>query len=71
MKHVSVSVKIILHAKKIIVKIPAHVLVRILLITADTSLIDCDKIISVMDIVSAKMTDIATNVSINYHTKKV
>ena len=43
---------------------------------ADTSVIACDEIISVMAIVSTKMTDtIATNVmstaSINYHSKKV
>ena len=39
---------------------------------ADTSVIMCDEIISVMDIVSKKMTNtIATNVSINCHTKKV
>ena len=39
---------------------------------ADTSVIACDEIISAMDIVSTKMTNtIATNVSINCHTKKV
>ena len=35
-------------------------------------MIECDEIISVMDIVSTKMTNtIATNVSINYHNKKL
>ena len=43
---------------------------------ADISVIDCDEIIAVMDIVSTKKTNIiATNVmsytSINYHSKKV
>ena len=36
----------------------------------DTSVIECDEIISVMDIVSTKKTHtIATNVSTNCHTK--
>ena len=39
---------------------------------ANTSVIACDDIVSVMDIVSTKMTNTrATNVSINCHTKKV
>ena len=39
---------------------------------ADTSVISCDENISVMDIVSTKMTNtIATYASINFHTKKV
>ena len=39
---------------------------------ADTSVIACDEIISVMDIASTKMTNtIATNVSVNCHNKKV
>ena len=38
----------------------------------DASVIVCDEILSVMDIVSTKMTNtIATNVSINCHSKKV
>ena len=38
---------------------------------ADTSMIVCDEIISVMDIVSTKTTKtIAANASINYHNKK-
>ena len=41
-------------------------------IIADTSVIACDKIISVMDIVSTKMRNtIATNVSINSNDNKV
>ena len=39
---------------------------------ADTSVIACDEIVSVMDIVSTKMTNtIATNVTKNWHSKKV
>ena len=39
---------------------------------ADTSVIACDEPISVMDIVSTKMTNTkATNVLINWHIKKV
>ena len=39
---------------------------------ADTSVIACDELISAIDIVSRKMTNtIATNVSINCHTKKL
>ena len=42
---------------------------------ADTSVIECDEILTVVDIVSTKKTNnIATNVtstaSINYHSKK-
>ena len=38
---------------------------------ADTSVIACDESISVMDIVSTKMTTtIETNISINFHPKK-
>ena len=37
---------------------------------ADTSVIACDEVISVMDIVSTKRTNtIATNVSVNCHKK--
>ena len=38
---------------------------------ADTSVTMCDEIISVMNIVSTKMTTLATNISINFHTEKV
>ena len=39
---------------------------------ADTSVIEFDEIISIMDILSTKMTNtIATNASINCHNKKV
>ena len=39
---------------------------------ADSSVVACDEIISIMNIVSTKMTDaIAANVSINCHNKKV
>ena len=38
----------------------------------DTSVIACDEITSVMDIVSTKMTDtIATNTSINFYSKNL
>ena len=41
-------------------------------IIADTSVISCDEIISVMDILSTKQTNtIATNVSINCYSEKV
>ena len=69
MKHVNVSVKVIVHAKKTIVGILAHVFVRTI---SDTSVITCDEIISVMDIVSTKMTNtVSTNASVNSHIKKV
>ena len=68
------EVKIIVSTKKIIVGILAHVLVRIakyLKSIADTSVITCNEIIFVMDIVSTKMTNtIATNVLINSNDKK-
>ena len=74
-KHVNVNVKIVISAKKIIVGILAQVFVRTASING-TSVIGFDKIKSVMDIVSKKITDtIATNVmstaSINYHCKNV
>ena len=38
---------------------------------ADTSVITCDEVISVMDIVSTKMTNtIATNLTKHFHSKK-
>ena len=75
MKHVNVSVKIMVYAKKIVVGILADEFVRIASIyksIADASLIVCEKFISVMDIVSTKMTNIiAANVSINIYDTKV
>ena len=66
MKHVNVHIKIIIRAKKIIAAILAHVFVRI-----GNSVIECDEIITVMDIVSTKMTNtIATSTSAS-HSKKV
>ena len=78
-KHVNVNIKIIASAKKIIVGILAHVLVTTVSIkkaVSNSSVIACDEVISVMDIVSTKMTKtIATNVtstsSINCHSNKV
>ena len=68
MKHSNVRVTIIVSAKKIIVEILAHVFVR----NANTQVITYDEIISVMDNVLTKMTSaIATNVTENYHSKKV
>ena len=68
-KHVYVNVKIIIGEKKIIVGILAHLFVRIASISiVDTLVIMCDEIVSVMDIVSTKMTNtIATNASIIMH----
>ena len=48
--------KMIKTAKKIIVWILAQVLLRIVSKVADTSVIKCDEIIFVMDIVSIKIT---------------
>ena len=74
-KHFNVNIKLIVHAKKIIFGILAHVLVRIASIwksVTDTSVILCDEIISVMDIISATMTNTtSTNVTKNCHNKKV
>ena len=68
MKHSNVRVTIIVSAKKIIVEILAHVFVR----NANTQVITYDEIISVMDNVLTKMTSTtATNVTENYHSKKV
>ena len=68
MKHSNVRVTIIVSAKKIIVEILAHVFVR----NVNTQVITYDEIISVMDNVLTKMTSaIATNVTENYHSKKV
>ena len=53
MKYVNVSVKINIHAKKIIVGILAHAFVKKASI-ADDSVIAFDQIISVMDIASKK-----------------
>ena len=71
MKHVNVSVKIVVHVKSIIVGNLAHALVRIASI-ADTPVNAWLEIISVMDIVSTKMTNTtATNMSKNSDDKKV
>ena len=79
-KHVNVNLKIILHVKMVIVRILAHVFVRrasaILFSIADTSVIECDEIIFVIDILSIKKTNaIAANVissaSMNCYNKKV
>ena len=69
------NVKIIVHVKKIVVGILAHVFVRTisyLKTITDTSVMACDEIISITDILSTKMTiNIATNVSINSDSKKI
>ena len=67
-------VKTIVHAKRVIVGILAHVFVKTISLTniAYTSLIKCEKIISVMYIVSTKMTiTIATNMLVNSENKNV
>ena len=70
-KHVNANVKIIVSAKKIIIGILAHVLLRIASI-ADTSVIEDDEIISVMNLVSTKKKNIIpTDGAKNYHRKKV
>ena len=80
-KLANVNVKIIVHIKKILLGILAHVFVRIVLkkylkSISDASVTECDEIIIVMDNVSTKKTNtIATNVtstpSINCCSKKV
>ena len=67
-KHVNVSVKIMISAKKIIAEILAHVFVKNITVTL---VITCDEIIPVMGIVSRKMANtIATNMSINSYDEK-
>ena len=66
----------IISAKKIIVGILALVFLRIvfkyLKSIADTSLITCDEIISVIDIILTKITNtVITNVTKNCHSKRV
>ena len=73
MKHINLSVKVIVSENEIIVGILAHVFVKII---TDISVIDWDEILFVVDIVSTKKTDtIATNVTstawINCQSKKV
>ena len=64
------SVKIIVSAKKIIVCICKNN--KYLKSIADTSVIECDEVISVMDIVSTKKANtIATNLSINCYNEKI
>ena len=71
MKHVNANVKIVVSAKKIIIGILAHVLLRIASI-ADTSVIEDDEIISVMNLVSTKKKNIIpTDGAKNCHRKKV
>ena len=76
--NVNGNIKIIVHTKKIIVGILARVFEnsKYLKSIADTSVIKCDEVIPVMDIVPTKKTNtVATNVtsiaSINCHSKKV
>ena len=77
-KDVNVNVKIIVHANKNYVRNPSTCICEnsgYLISIADNSVIACDEIISVMDIVSTKMTNIiSTNVvstaSISFHSEK-
>ena len=75
MKHVCVSVKIIVHKKKNYSWNPSTCISendKYLKSITDTSVIMCDEIVSVMDVVSTKITKtISTNPSINCHNKKV
>ena len=75
MKHVNVNIKVIVSAKKIIVGILACICEnsKYLKSVADTSVIACDEIIDVMDIVSTKMTNYiaASTASINSDIKNV
>ena len=72
MKHVHVSVKVIVHARKIIVGILAHVFLKIVSIEKILLMIQKLCVMNVMDIVSTEMTNtIATNVSTNSDGKKV
>ena len=62
-KHVHVNVKIIVSAKSWNPNTCTYQDSKYLRSIADNSVVDCDKIITVMDIVSTKMTNtIATNV---------
>ena len=72
MKHVHVSVKVIVHARKIIVGILAHVFLKMVSIEKILLMIQKLCVMNVMDIVSTKMTNtIAANVSTNSDGKKV
>ena len=72
MKHVHVSVKDIVHARKIIVGILAHVFLKMVSIEKVLLMIQKLCVMNVMDIVSTEMTNtIATNVSTNSDGKKV
>ena len=72
MKHVHVSVKVIVHARKIIVGILAHVFLKIVSIEKILLMIQKLCVMNVMDIVSTEKTNtIATNVSTNSDGKKV
>ena len=58
----NVNVKVIVNAKRIKVGILAHVFLRI----ANMAMLECDEMITVMDIVATKITNtIATNVTSN------
>ena len=73
-KHANLNVKTVVHAKRVIFGILAHVFVKTISLKniAYTSLIKCEEIISVMDIVSTKMTiTIATDMLVNSENKKV
>ena len=71
-KHVNVTVKIIAHAKKDYGWNPSRFICensKYLKSIADSSVIVCDEIIDVMDIVSTKLANtIATIMSINCHS---
>ena len=74
-KHVNVNVKTVVYTKEDYSWNPSPCICensRYLKSITDTSVIVCDEIISVMDIVSTKITNkLPTNESINFDDKKV
>ena len=68
MKHINLSVKVIVSENEIIVGVLAHVFVKII---TDISVIDWDEIIFVADIVSTKKTNTTSTAWINCQSKKV
>ena len=78
-KHVNVNIKIIISAKKDYSWNPSTCICensKYLKSIADTSVIECEEIITVMDTVSTKtintiVSNVTSTVSINCHSKKV
>ena len=70
-KHISVNVKIIVRVKKIIVGILACVFFENSKYLKSTSVTECDDIVSVMDTVSTKNTNMTSTPSIHIPSIKV